>query len=89
MKNHRSKVIDNLSTRIARKRGHQYFLVRISRRFLAGKHDLDDYAETLEQALRDDIKKFPRFEDSLLRLGYFAVFCAFAIGTLATLLSYL
>jgi len=83
------QIIDNLSTRIAKRRGHQYWLVRIARRFLAGNANTADYADTLEQALRDDIKKFPKFEDSLLRLGYFAVFCAFAIGTLATLLSYL
>ena len=63
--------------------------MRISRRFLSGNANVSDYADTLEQALRDDIKKFPKFEDNLLRLGYFAVFCLFAIGTLATLLSYL
>ena len=83
------QIIDNLSTRIAKRRGHQYWLVRIARRFLAGNANVSDYADTLEQALRDDIKKFPKSEDNLLRLGYFAVFCAFAIGTLATLLSYL
>lgn len=83
------QTIDNLSTRIAKRRGHQYWLVRISRRFLSGNANTADYADALEQCLRDDIKKFPKFEDNLLRLGYFAVFCAFAIGTLATLLSYL
>ena len=83
------QIIDNLSTRIAKRRGHQYWLVRIARRFLSGNANVSDYADALEQALRDDIKKLPKFEDNLLRLGYFAVFCAFAIGTLATLLSYL
>jgi hypothetical protein len=83
------QIIDNLSTRIAKRRGHQYWLVRISRRFLSGNANTADYADALEQCLRDDIKKFPKFEDNLLRLGYFAVFCLFAIGTLATLLSYL
>ena len=83
------QIIDNLSTRIAKRRGHQYWLVRIARRFLSDNANVSDYADALEQCLRDDIKKFPKFEDNLLRLGYFAVFCAFAVGTLATLLSYL
>lgn len=85
----RLNTIDNLSQRIAKHRGHTYWLVRLAKRFLNGDRNTADYAEVLEQSLRDDIKKLPRFEDSLLRLGYFAVFCLFAIGTLVALLSFL
>jgi len=76
--------IDLLSTRIAKKRGHKYWLVRTARNYLAGKVTELEVSEVLEQVLRDDIKRFPKFEDSLLRFFYVLLLCITAIALSAT-----
>jgi hypothetical protein len=79
--------IDLLSTRIAKKRGHKYWLVRTARNYLAGKVTELEVSEVLEQVLRDDIKRFPKFEDSLLRFFYVLLLCITAIALSATFLA--